>query len=194
MFDSVKRRWRQWNVQRAYAGDQAAMDRLYLLGDPWGLDTTRERLRFRETARIIQVKIGEHLESLLEIGCGEGLQTAYFAPLAKRIVGLDPSAHAVKRARAKGIKNAEFEVGDLLSYKVAGLARYDLVTACEVLYYMKDLEEAYERLRVLGRACLVTYYEGVFERLDKFFAQKQLPSLTIHGAACKWRVVYWRQT
>ena len=181
-------------MRRAYAGDRAAMDRLYLVGDPWGLDTVKERLRFRETARIIQEKIGEDLDSLLEIGCGEGLQTAYFAPLARRVVGLDQSAHAVKRARAKGIKNAEFEVGDLLSYKVAGLARYDLVTACEVLYYVQDLEEAFERLCALGRSCLVTYYEGAFERLDKYFAQKQAQSLTIHGTGCKWRVVYWRQT
>ena len=121
------------------------------------------------------------------------MQTEYFAPLAERIVGLDPSAQAVKRARAKGIKNAQFEVGDLSSYKLKGAARYDLVTACEVIYYMPDLEEAVKHLCALGRACLVTYYDGAFERLDKYFGRQQTQSLTINGATCRWRVVYWRQ-
>jgi len=188
----LKKRWLRWNVRKASAGDAAAMNRLYLFEDPWGLNTTGEHFRFQETARIIRENIGDHFESILEIGCGEGLQTQYLAPLARYIVGLDPSSNAIKRARARGIANASFKVGELTSY--AGLARgsFDLVMACEVLYYMPDFEEAFEKLNKLGSACVVTYHRGVFESLDNFFSSKKVISETIRGADCDWRVVYWR--
>ena len=68
---------------------------------------------------------------------------------------------------------------------------FDLVTACEVLYYMTDLDRACERLTRLARNCVVTYHRGAFAQLDNYFAGKQVKSETIRGAACEWRVVYW---
>jgi SAM-dependent methyltransferase len=191
---SLRKYWLRWNVDRAAGGDPAAMDRLYMFGDPWKLDSPGEHFRFQETARIIREKIGQRFGSILEIGCGEGLQTAYLAPLADRIVGLDPSAHAIKRANARHIPNAAFAVGDLDSYATKPDTRFDLVTACEVLYYMKDFEHACENLNKVARTCLVTYFKGAYERLDPCFAGKNFRSEIIKNAECEWKAVFWTQS
>jgi SAM-dependent methyltransferase len=191
---SLRKYWLRWNVNRAAGGDTAAMNRLYLFGDPWKLNSPGEHFRFKETARIIREKIAERFGSILEIGCGEGLQTQYLASLADRIVGLDPSAQAIKRANAKQLRNASFAVGDLDSYANEPDARFDLVTACEVLYYMKDFERARENLNKLGRSCLVTYFKGAYERLDPCFERKDFCTEVIKNADCEWKVVFWSQS
>lgn len=187
----VKNYWRRWNVGKAAAGDVNALNQLYRFEDPWGLDVPEEHFRFQETARIIQASIGRNLGSVLEVGCGEGLQTQYLAAMAKRIVGLDPSRRAIKRARARKIPNASFLVGDLLSAEGQFQERFDLITACEVLYYCSDCEIALEKLNKLSRACLVTYYRGAYERMDKFFCREGMRSETIRIASYEWKVVYW---
>src|SRR5579859_274540 len=146
----LRKYWLKWNIRQAATGDVSAMNRLYLLGDPWKLNTTTEHFRFRETARIIREKIANHFDNILEIGSGEGLQTSYLAPLADRVVGLDPSSQAVLRANAKKIANASFVVGDFNGFINRSNERFDLVTACEVLYYMLDIDQAYEKLNNLG--------------------------------------------
>ena len=185
--------WRRWNLRRAYGGDAEAMNRLYYVKDPWGINSATEHFRFQETARVIREKIGAHFRSILEIGCGEGVQTKHLAPLAEQIIGVDPSSIAIRRARISKIANSLFEVGDLMTYGIPPKDIFDLVTACEVLYYVQDLERAYKRLNRLGRQCVVTYYQGAFERLDTFFATKNVTLETIECASCKWRIVYWDQ-
>ena len=187
----IRERWLSWNLRRAASGDRAAMNRLYSFRDPWGLNTPGEHFRFQETARIIREKVRPSFGSILEIGCGEGLQTEYFASMGGHIQGVDPSENAIQRARRRGIGNASFEIGDLLAIQRRFEQRFDLVTACEVLYYLTDFEQAYQILNRLGRACVVTYYRGVFERLDSFFRDKLVASETIRGATCEWRLVYW---
>ena len=125
------------------------------------------------------------------IGCGEGLQTEYLALLAQQIVGLDPSSRAIKKAKSGQIANATFMVGDLMKYEPHPKTTFDLVTACEVLYYIEDLDQAYHKLNSLGQNCVVTFYQGAFERLDRYFAKKPVTSETIDSSYCKWRVVYW---
>lgn len=193
MSNLVKKYWLRWNVKRARAGDKSAMSRLYLVGDPWRLDSPGERHRFQETARFIREKISPRFASLLEIGCGEGLQTEYFAPLADRVVGVDPSSHAIRRATAKKIPKTSFEVGDLDSYAKSCSERFDIVTACELLYYLPDLGQACEKLSGLGRTCLVTYYQGAFDLLDEYFNRKDVNFGLIENSNCKWKIVYWTQ-
>jgi 2-polyprenyl-3-methyl-5-hydroxy-6-metoxy-1,4-benzoquinol methylase len=190
--NTIAKYWKRWNLRKAYAGDTAAMNRLYFLNDPWKLDSSNEIVRFQGTLNVIWKEIGEHFRSILEVGCGEGLQTRYLASLADEIIGVDPSFIAIKRARAKQIANASFQIGDLSSYQMPSKDRFDLVTTCEVLYYVNDLEYAFDKLNTLARNCLVTYYQGAFERLDAFFASKNVNEETIRGPVCSWRVVYWR--
>lgn len=187
----VKRQWLKWHLARSHKGDTTALSRLYRLQDPWGLKKPSEQFRFQETTRFIRERVGEHFGSILEIGCGEGLQTKYFAPLAVRIVGIDPSSRAIQRARAQGISNAVFEIGDLKSYETEARKSFNLVTACEVIYYFENLEFVYQSMSRLGQVCLATYYQGVSERLDRFFGTKAVNLETIRGVSCEWRVVWW---
>ena len=45
-----------------------------------------------------------------------------------------------------------------LPWPLAGGDRYDLVVACEVLYYMRDIPAAIDQMSRLGRACFVTFF------------------------------------
>jgi 2-polyprenyl-3-methyl-5-hydroxy-6-metoxy-1,4-benzoquinol methylase len=146
---------------------------------------------------MIRDRIGAHFGSILEIGCGEGLQTKYLAPLAGRIVGIDPSQHATKRAETLNISNATFEVGDLLNFpSIAKGQIFDLVTACEVIYYLEDnqLEQAFENLNRLGRMCVVTYYQGKYARLDPFFRTKPVKFEALQTQSGEWRFIWWQST
>lgn len=193
----LKKRWLKWQLKRLHKGDPQAMSRVYRVRDPWGLDVPSEHLRFKETTRMIRDRVGDRLGSILEIGSGEGLQTQYLAPLAERIVGIDPSQHAVKRARSLNISNATFEVGDLLNFRaIEHNGPFDLVTACEVIYYLEDsqLELAFQNLNSLGRKCVVTYYQGMFARLDPFFKNKPVKSEPLRTELGEWRFIWWQST
>jgi 2-polyprenyl-3-methyl-5-hydroxy-6-metoxy-1,4-benzoquinol methylase len=195
--DFLKKRWLKWQLKRLHKGDSQAMARVYRVRDPWGLDVPSEHLRFKETTRMIRDRMGDRLGSILEIGSGEGLQTQYLAPLAERIVGIDPSQHAVKRARSLNINNATFEVGDLLNFHaVEHNGPFDLVTACEVIYYLEDnqLERAFQNLNSLGRTCVVTYYQGMYARLDPFFKNKPVKLEQLRTELGEWRFVWWQST
>jgi trans-aconitate methyltransferase len=118
------------------------------------------------------------------------LQTKYLAGLADTVVAIDPSFHAINRARARQIANATFDCADLMTYQCGD--RFALVTACEVIYYFDDLERVYQTLSRLARSSVVTYYSGVYDRLDRFFRTKVVESETIATASSEWRVVWWR--
>jgi len=188
----ISKLWRRWNLGRAYRGDVAAMNRLYRIKDPWRLDFATEKVRFEGTLRLIQEGIAPHFESILEIGCGEGLQTETLGRIADRIVGVDASSRAVARARQRGIPNASFRVDDFTKMNDLMPASFGLVTACEILYYIDDVASACRCMTNLADTCLATYYQGAFQRLDVFFADKDVEVETIMGADCSWRVVYWR--
>jgi SAM-dependent methyltransferase len=188
----LKRNWLKWHLRTCVDGDPHAFGRLYRLPDPWNLDVPGEHIRFRETTRFITNAIGKHFGSVLEVGCGEGLQSKHLAHLADRIVGIDPSLLAIKRARSLKISNATFEVADVRAYRPWSPTSFNLVTACELIYYFHDLEEIYHSLGRLGEICLATYYEGAFDRLDRFFRMKPVACETLHGTSCQWRVVWWK--
>jgi SAM-dependent methyltransferase len=191
MFNLLKKRWLSWNLRRFKNGDPTAMNRLYRTKDPWGLSSQTEQFRFEETARIIRESIGNHFASVLEIGCGEGLQTKSLSLLSDRITGIDQSSHAIDRTRTLGISNATFTVGDLTSFRSKD--PFTLVTACELMYYFEDedFEEVYQSLSRLGESVMVTYYRGSYDRLDRFFSDKPVKFETIRGISSEWRVVWW---
>ena len=148
----------------------ARFNRLYLVRDPWAMNCERERVRFRETNRLITENFGRP-HSLLEIGCGEGLQSSELRKICDSLYGVDVSARAVKRAKRQ-CPQATFAVGDIYRLPQSmPLARFELVTACEVLYYMTDIPGALRRLSELGQACLISYYEGAREEMDKHVAE-----------------------
>ena len=176
-----------------YADNHSRLNALYYMQDPWGFADAREEKRFTETNRILLREFGQ-VGSLLELGCAEGHQSAYLMRICRQLYGLDVSAKAVRRAKRR-CPGARFEVGDLTSaLRFPGAPeRFDVVVACEVLYYVGDVALTLQRLAELGRTSLVTYYSVHRERLDKELASVKFASQeTIHSQDRSWSVVWWR--
>jgi SAM-dependent methyltransferase len=152
--------WVRLALRRVHYADRAdKLDRLYRVEDPWHMDSAKEQARFAWTNRLIAAQFAP-LGSILEIGCGEGHQSQHLARVCDRLYGIDVSARAVRRA-ARRCQAATFAAGDPFSFRLADMpTKVDLVVACEVLYYVKDVPGFLARLSMLGRACLVTYYHG----------------------------------
>ena len=154
----LRRLWMKYAMKGVAGADaHERLDRAYVVEDPWNMESELEESRFRWTNELILSRFGP-LESLLEIGCGEGHQTRHLRNVARHVYGIDVSARAVARARSR-VPTAQFAVAKLDAQPWGGpAARYDLVTACEVLYYVSDIEATVERMSRLGRHCLVTVF------------------------------------
>lgn len=188
----LKKAWRRLTLRGVrYSSDYKKLDAVYAVPDPWGMASSEEQFRFRETNRFILEKFGS-VGSILEIGCGEGHQSVYLQSVCKQLTGIDVSERAVKRAQCR-CPRGEFLVGDIFSPKVSSLGPFDLIVACEVIYYMRDVPGALEKMRALGRNCLITYYEGELKNLDPqvlAFCPEAL-SEVIEFQKGWWRVTWW---
>lgn len=67
-------------------------------------------------------------QRLLDLGCGTGAATLFFAQRGARVVAMDISGHAVRKLRdycsEHGIENVEAVQGD--AFDIARLGRFDL--------------------------------------------------------------------
>lgn len=147
------------------------LNRAYALEDPWNLGSELESARFDWTNELIRSRIGA-IDSVLEVGCGEGHQTMRLQAMCPNVFGIDVSSRAIERAQRR-VPGAKFAVADLFS-QPWGKARgnFDLVTACEVLYYVSDVGAAVERMSLLGRHCLVTIFAPAARRVGPFIEQR----------------------
>ena len=188
----LKKYWMRFALLGSHcASDYSKLDRIYMAHDPWRMASPREEYRVAETNRLILDKFGR-VGSLLEIGCGEGHQSIHLWRTCDRLVGLDVSARAVKRARRR-CRGCEFLVGDIFSSEVNAHAPYDLVVACEVLYYMSDVPAALRRMRELGRNSLVTYISREMETLDAhILSLPGVASETFEFESSRWRAAWCR--
>jgi 2-polyprenyl-3-methyl-5-hydroxy-6-metoxy-1,4-benzoquinol methylase len=192
----ARRFWRRFAERGTYYADRhRQLNTLYLMKDPWGLRTPRQEVRFEETNRILTREFGR-VGTLLEIGCGEGLQTRHLQRVCDELYGLDVSARAVARAK-KRCPEATLLTGNFMSGARFAKAPelFDVVVACEMLYYIREVALAVQRMTDLGRSCLVTYFDGARERLDKElsfipFAGRE----EIRHEERVWSVVWWRNT
>ncbi len=189
----VARLWRAYLTRRLRPGNnQAELDRFYALPDPWDMASVREQARFVQTNSLIQA-LRPSLGTLLEIGCGEGHQSVHLAQLCQRLDGVDVSPRAVDRARIR-LPQARFGVGELgaLPWAVPAAGRYDLVVACEVLYYMDDIGRAVQSLSTLGRACLITFFGPAARRVAMHL--EGIPGIQrgwFQHAGQAWLWAYW---
>jgi 2-polyprenyl-3-methyl-5-hydroxy-6-metoxy-1,4-benzoquinol methylase len=147
--------------------------------------------RFAYTNSIIAREFGS-ASQILEIGSGEGHQTEWLLKLGGSVHGREISPRAVKRAR-KRCPEATFSVGDLSSPFPPGIAPpFDLVAACEVLYFMADPSAAVRQMSQLGHACLVTYFQRYKSDVE---ARVEFPKTarreTIHFEDLQWSVAWW---
>ena len=166
-------------------------DQLYRIEDPWHMGNESEQFRFEETNRLIRKHFG-HVGAMLEIGCGEGHQTTRLAELCTKLYAIDISSRAVERAKQK-CPQVSFGTGDVFTAPILTSApRFDLVVACEVLYYMRDLPAVLARLDQLGRSCFITYVMDQHPELGP--ALERIPhrqEVEFTHNQVSWRAVWW---
>ena len=161
----LRRSWMKY-AMKGVAGADAydRLDRAYAVEDPWNLNSELETARFEWTNHVIQSRFGA-LDTVLEIGCGEGHQTIHLQRLCRSIHGLDVSARAIERARQR-VPAAQFAVADLCGQPWGDeRGRFDLITACELLYYVADIDATLDRMSHLGKHCLVTVFAPAAPRV-----------------------------
>lgn len=154
----VRKAWRKMAMRGLTASDNyGQLNRLYAVPDPWNMTAPSEQRRFEMTNTLIAQR-SSVLDTILEVGCGEGHQSEHLKTLCTRLDGVDVSDRAVERARQR-VPGCRFGVGTLQSmpWSIPD-GGYDLVVACEVLYYISDVAGAVRRMSELGRACLITFF------------------------------------
>jgi SAM-dependent methyltransferase len=184
--------WVRLALRRVHYADRAdKLDLLYAVEDPWHMDSAREQARFAWTNRLIEAEFGRPA-TILEIGCGEGHQSQYLSRICGQLYGIDVSARAVRRA-ARRCPGGKFAAGDPFTFRLAGMpSPADLVVACEVIYYVKDVPAFLAGLSALGRACLATYYQGQAPTLAPYF--EALPDCHhehFRFDDTEWNAVWW---
>lgn len=152
-----------------YTGRTNRLDLLYMFEDPWKLQSAKERARYEWTNRLIAAQFGRP-KTILEIGSGEGYQSEYLVQVCDQPYGIDISPRALRRAERR-CPQTRFAAGDPFTFSLPDMPQpVDLVVACEMIYYVKDIPGFLGRLSQLGRARLVTYYDGQAAVLDPYFA------------------------
>ena len=199
----LRRTWMRYALRGASGAD--AYDKLALLyqvGDPWQLGSEREHRRFEATNELIARNF-PGTGSLLEIGCGEGHQSELLLDVCEQLHGIDVSATAIERARAR-VPTGRFTAGDLYaqpwrdgdasaSRATNGARPFDLVVACEVLYYMKEPRRCLEEMSRLGKGCLVTFFEPAAKRLaSDVLAMPGVERSWFHAGGVTWLAAWWR--
>jgi trans-aconitate methyltransferase len=187
--------WVRLALRRVHYADRAdKLDLLYAIEDPWCLGSAKEQARFAWTNRLIETEFG-HPSTILEIGCGEGHQSQYLSRICGQLYGVDVSVRAARRA-ARRCPSGKFAAGDPFAFHFAGMPEpVDLVVACEVIYYVKDVPAFLARLSALGRACLVTYYQGQEPTLEPYFAaMPDCRRQRFQFDDTEWNAVWWHNS
>lgn len=189
----LKRRlWMKFALRGVGGSDNhGRLDLAYGIHDPWHMESDLETARFEATNAIILRAFGR-VGSLLELGCGEGHQTAYFSRLSDHQFGIDVSQRAVLRAQQR-LPAASFAVGDIFNHPWAAREPFDLVTACEMLYYLGDPAATIARMRTVARNGVATFFSPAGTRLAGHF--DGIPGLQrdwIQHGQTTWLVAWWR--
>lgn len=194
LIETFRKLWvRLWLRNAKFNGRYGNLNRLYAIKDPWHLDGAKERARFEATNAMIR-EIVPQCTSLLEIGCGEGLQTLRLLDVSRSVTGIDVSHLAIQRARLNCPK-ANFVIGEAES--LANLLpnqRFDLVTAFEVLYYAPDIVAVISELQKLSDRLLVTNYLARAENMRQYFSGAGWSKLDmIIAGDTTWECCIWRK-
>ncbi len=190
----LRRTWMKYALRGVRQNDaHGRLDLAYKMPDPWHMASEQEQARFVATNQIIERELGTSFATVLEIGCGEGHQTEHLAALAGHITGIDVSATAVARAKER-LPEAEFLVGDLYAQPWAKeRGHFELVTACEVIYYMSDMPGFLRAIDELGRTCLVTYFAPAARKVEAHvMAMPGVQKTTFRHGDVEWVAAWWK--
>jgi len=138
---------------------RAYFEMRYLLPDPWHLGASAyERQRAETTLELLSAR---YYGTALEVGCGEGIFTARLLERCDRIVAVDFSTLALRRARRRHAPNPRVETRQLDVLAADPGGTYDLVVCAELFYYMNRAQFEATAGRVVrwvalgGDLCLV---------------------------------------
>lgn len=102
--------------------------------DPWRYDSEPyERDRF---ARTVAALAGRRYRSALELGCANGTLTEQLAPLCDRLLATDTSRAALDAARDRIGARADVVLEQRTMPQDMPDARFDLIVASDMLYYL----------------------------------------------------------
>jgi 2-polyprenyl-3-methyl-5-hydroxy-6-metoxy-1,4-benzoquinol methylase len=167
------------------------LERVYRVTDPWNLESPIEHARFVETNRILSSRFGR-VGDLLEIGCGEGAQSAHLQQLTQRLHGIDVSPTAIARARAR-LPNAHFYAGNLSQQPWSkDRTRFDLIVACEVLYYIRDARSTIAMMNRLADRCFVSFVAPEAHKLSGVI--QEIPGVErswVSHEGFTWLMAWW---
>jgi len=116
-------------------------------------DTDRNLTRDLDEHLMCETFGGLRFDSVLEIGCGTGKNTALLARIARRVHAIDLSPAMIARARQKSnFRNVTFMVADITKAWPCADQSAELVTCNLVLEHLRDLPFVFsEAARVLNR-------------------------------------------
>lgn len=164
----------------------ADFNEYYRSADPWGI----EDAAFRD--QVLLGVVARHVagKRVLELGCGEGHLTATLFANAASVLGIDISDTAISRAKLRGIRNAWFEVADILAISFEG---FDVITAIECVYYLS----ADERKAFFAK--IKREHRGIFIMSNpiiggKYFTHDELMAALREIGEVSWHNIYPRQT
>lgn len=131
-----------------------------------------------------------HCNSVLEIGCGTGKNTAFLAQIGQRVRALDFSAGMIEKARTKLLlENVDFELADITQPWPCADQSIDLVVCNLVLEHIRDLSFIFsEAARVLvktGRLFIselhpFRQYQGTQANFQRNQETTQIPAFVHH--------------
>jgi SAM-dependent methyltransferase len=109
------------------------------------MDESTQRFATAQTAAFVAAHVPLRGARVLEVGCGDGDLAACLAARGAEVVGVDVSADAVRRARARGV---DARHADFLAFRDAP---FDAVLCTRSLHHIHDLDAAVERAFALLR-------------------------------------------
>lgn len=156
--------------------------------DPWGCQ--RSALEQRKYREILEMISPQRFANALEVGCGEGVFTSRLAPRVGQLTALDSSSVALQRARSRIDSPKVHWLQADLSVGFAG-EEFDLILACEVLYYLGQPSQIEKVARCLtdrlqpGGELVLCHMRTRFDDEQGFPIPRWIPphvgARTIHG-------------
>ena len=126
---------------------------------PWAREYARDPERYvfgtdpSDWAREIARLVGPG-DAVLDLGCGEGRDSVFFAELGAVVTGVDPAAEGLDKAwrlaRRRGVRVRWIE-GGMIDALPAG--RFDLIFSCGTIHYVPRAERRplFRRLAAMTR-------------------------------------------
>ncbi|MFZ7094487.1 class I SAM-dependent methyltransferase [Primorskyibacter sp. 2E233] len=189
---SLSNLWRRIMLRgTTFGGKYRKVQMLYILENPWEMDSPKEQHRFRETLAHLS-SLDTPFHTILELGCGEGHQSLHLQTICTQVFGVDISDMAVRRARER-CPDGQFSAIPLEQIDSAFEGQhFDMITACEVLYYAVDITESLKVLQSRAERIYVSNFESRAAKLRHHFQGDGWRSLEpIRFEDTVWECAVW---